>query len=201
MDQETEQKETTKNQSSKTNKILGIIGTVILAVLYLGAWYYALMFFTVLVIEGLHVNFNYAFGSFAASLIRVLGVAVFLSIIYLPIIYRKKTPLIGVLLAFALSIGYCVGFYVLDGVAVKKAKFSTEDWIAYPNVRPTLYYDLKKNYDLKGYTEEQVLELLGEPDDITPSGENMTYKYDDGKGNCTYVTFTDETLDYLYFID
>ena len=201
MGQEDEQRNITKEQTDKSNIDLNAVDRVFAIAVYLVVWGIALMFMLVFIGEGWHTDFSYAFGPVIAFLIRICGAAVFLSGIFFNIFYGKKIPIMGIVLVFILNVCFFGGILTLDNYAYRTAKFSTEDWIAHPNVRPTLYHDLDSSYNLHGFTEEQVIELLGEPDDIALSDEGVTYKYDDGRRNFTYVDFTNGAADDLYFIN
>ena len=54
---------------------------------------------------------------------------------------------------------------------VQSKKFNKESWTDYPDRRYKIVDDLKERIELKGKTQEDVQEILGEPDDIWELGE------------------------------
>lgn len=64
-------------------------------------------------------------------------------------------------------------------------KFATEKFIEYPNKRLLMYFDLVENYNIKGYSYEDIEKLLGKPYAIVMG----RYIYSDKYNNCVSVVF------------
>ena len=154
---------------------------------YAAIWYFALMFFFVTGIEGLHINFAFAYGAVFAYIYKFIGVAVFLSFFFLFAVSVKKKRIYPVLIAFALSIVLFISFIVLDNFAYSRIEFTTDAWVEYPMCRMALFDKFKEEYDIQGYSREEVISLLGQPDAISDS----TYIYSDGFGNGIYIAFSE----------
>ena len=145
-----------------------------------------------------YADVSYAFGRVAVILVVAIGIAVFMGIVYLPVLFRKKTVYIGLTLAIVLDLAAFGGLVAFSGAASGRIAFSTEDWVKYPGVRSTMFFnDLKDNYSIEGLSLNEVEKLLGEPDRISGS----EYVYGDGYGNRLDVYFgEDNSADRWEFI-
>ena len=63
--------------------------------------------------------------------------------------------------------------------------FTTENFIEHPNKRLDMFFDLLENYDIKGYSYEDIEKLLGKPDAIVMGN----YVYADKYHNSVNVVF------------
>ncbi len=172
-----------------------IVGYLIYCIPYLGMWMFAATFFAVAVNEGWHVDFGLVYGKPFSYIYRLFAVLIFVSPLLLPIVKRKRFYIVYFILPYLLSIMLFASVIALDNYADDKLTFSTEDWIEYPQLRPTLYENLKEKLDLNGYTKDEVELLLGQPSE---TGENV-YMYGDGNGNNVFVEFSDELVSDCYF--
>lgn len=178
-------------------RIIGyIIGYLAYYIPYLFIWLYAAAFFTVLENEGLHVDFGIAYGKPFSYIFRILSVLIFVSAFLLPFIKKKKFIAVYFILPYLLSAVLFASSIALDNHAADKMTFSTERWIEYPQLRPTMYEDFKENFNLDGYTKDEIELLLGQPSEAS---ENL-YIYGDGKGNNVYIEFRDGLAADCYFI-
>ena len=67
---------------------------------------------------------------------------------------KKFAPIFFVCVLF-------IGLYI--GANIDNSTFSQERWERYPDMRYYMIEDLEKKHTIIGMTEEEILELLGEP--------------------------------------
>ncbi len=68
--------------------------------------------------------------------------------------------------------------------------FTSEKCIECPAQRMNMYFDLVDSYDISGLSENELTELLGQPDRIY-TDEYKVYVYEDGYDNDTYFYLDD----------
>ena len=178
-------------------KISKIFLSVVLCIPYLIIWYFILMMASVGFSEGIIAVFKCAFGVWSVWAGLIFACVAFFSIIYLRL-FIKKEWIIHITAYLLTVIFFIMGIIFLNLGTKKFSEFSTEKWENYPEMRITMYFDLKDKYDIKGYTSERTEVLLGTPDKIADDG---TYIYDDRHGNSVYVEFEKGKATEIYVIE
>lgn len=138
-----------------------------------------------------HANFIMMYGVWSVAVIVIIAIAVFLSVVYIPLILKRKDLIINFLITTVLSIVFFQVFILFDNA---DAKFSTNNWIEYPESRLSMYHDLL-NHDIIGLPEHQVVSLMGEPDSITENGD---YVYGGGSHFFVYISFENGIADKIW---
>lgn len=78
-----------------------------------------------------------------------------------------------------MTIIFSITFILLGDAGTNKfSTFTSENWINYPMQRILMYPDLKKHYNIVGYSTNDIKTLLGEPEYIDSS---YTYLYESGR--------------------
>ncbi len=134
-----------------------------------------------------------AFGSAFVIALNVIGVIIFFSYVWCKILLKNRSKLKR-LLPYALTALYMIGTICFTFTAEAHfEKFTAENWISHPRQRASMAFDLMEGDKLLGFTEQKVLNTLGEPDKIMPNDENeMCYIYYNGvdDGNLLWFSFT-----------
>lgn len=66
--------------------------------------------------------------------------------------------------AFGISVAFVLAIIIASVAYHDKHTFSTSKWLGNPEERTAIVDDLLEKYELVGMSEENVLSLLGEPD-------------------------------------
>lgn len=136
------------------------------------------------------LNFGIKFGIFSAYYdafglgLVIFGFAaalvVFLSIFWLQYIF--KHTMVTAVSAFFLTVIFDVAAILILYAAMARFNvFTSEKWIECPAQRGTMYFDLVDSYDILGLSENELTELLGQPDRIY-TDEYKVYVYGNGYG-------------------
>ncbi|MGN1319368.1 MAG: hypothetical protein ACI4VF_10175 [Lachnospirales bacterium] len=156
---------------------------------------YLLFFFTIYYMGGFD-DIDYVFGKHIYIIIFIIAGLACTSIVYLRFFIKKEfrvqiTAIIATIVSGIIIYGMVI--YTKEVFSV----FSTDKFINHPSHRLTMYFDLAERYDIKGYSYEQVEELLGKPD----IPDDIYYTYLDGYGNNVSVVFENGkavTFQYYY---
>lgn len=165
-------------------KYRSVLITAMLIIIYAIVWCSIMCVLNVAYHEGVLSVISDAFGSWYA-----VGLAVFAGISMCSMIilrlFEKKEHKIQVI-AYTMTIIFCIAVAISVNVGTCKFNtFTTERWKSYPSRRLDMYWDLNETYNISGWTEDEIIVLLGNPDTIS----NETYVYCDGYGNSVYVYF------------
>lgn len=122
-----------------------------------------------------------AFGSAFVTVLNVVGLIIFFSYAWCRILL-KNTEKLKRLLPYALTALYVIGIIFFTFTAKARfEKFTAENWISHPRQRASMAFDLMEGDKLLGFTEQKVLNILGEPDEIMSNDKNeMCYIYNNG---------------------
>lgn len=145
--------------------------------------------------EGIFATYEAAFGKTFVVFGIITSTGVFLSIVWLRLLIGNR--LIAAVSAYALTIIFFISaLAVLNTATAKFSVFTKEDWTEFPKMRLVMYDNLVSQYNMVGYSESEIIALLGNPDEIT---ENGVYVYDAGYGNEVYIIFGENGVkDYRY---
>lgn len=164
-----------------------ILISILISIPFFILWYGISLVISIASSEGILSVFKDAYGKWSIYVGIALAILAFSSIFYARFIMNKEWKI--QLTAYLLTIIFCVaGILFLNIGESKFQTFSTQKWQQYPNRRPTMYDDFKKNYNINEYTIIEVEELLGKPNKIASDG---TYIYSDGYGNDVFIYFKD----------
>lgn len=90
----------------------------------------------------------------------------------------KKILLISISILISILI-------VLFAISYNNSKFTTENWISNPSLRYKMIETLEENYHLQGKTYQEIIDILGEPDEKWEHnfdvGHRVYFKYYIGK--------------------
>ncbi len=145
------------------------------------------------------LNFGIKFGIFSAYYdafglgLVIFGFAaaliVFLSIFWLQYIFKRT--IVTAVSAFFLTVIFDIAAILILYAAMARFNvFSSEKWIECPAQRMNMYFDLVDRYDISGLSENELTELLGQPDRIH-TDEYKVYVYEDGYDNEAYFYLGD----------
>lgn len=135
-------------------------------------------------VTDLFQDLDYVYGKYIYTIIYAVGALILLSVVYLRLFIKREIyiQVISLTLTFVFFIGiYVMNFHCDEVFSV----FTTEKFIEYPNKRLLMYFDLVENYNIKGYSYEDIEKLLGKPDAIVMG----RYIYSDKYNNCVSVVF------------
>lgn len=113
-------------------------------------------------------------------------------------LHRKlKRKWLSPIIAFAASVLFVVCSFKISSICCSKFNdFTPEKWAEYPRQRTRMMESLKENYDIIGMSRDEVVELLGNPDN--ESENSLAYKHNrsyieffftDGKLSNTHTTY------------
>lgn len=158
-----------KTQSIKT---MSIALRILLFLLYILFWISILAFCHLANINGMFYTFIDAWGQWSVYVGIIAAFLVFLSPIFF-VFLRKKSLHINATLIPVLCILLTIIFIFVSLTAffISASRFQTftkEKWEAFPRQRYIMLHDLKENYGIVGMDSQQITELLGDPDEITP---------------------------------
>ena len=147
--------------------------------------------------EGVLSVFGDAFGKWTEYTGWILSFLIFLSIVYLRLFFKKKKYVY--IISYTATFIFLIAATILLNIGESKfTRFTTDKWINYPERRISMYFDLSTQYNIEGYSKEEVSKLLGEPDDITNDNK---YIYDDRHGNAVYIQFNENKVSAIYNIE
>ena len=178
-------------------KYINIVKNVLLYSIFIFIW---LIIFSIAFIaskEGVISVFGDAFGKWTEYVGWTLSFLIFLSIVYLRLFCKKK-KYVYIISYIATFVFLIVATILLNIGESKFIQFTTDKWINYPERRMLMYFDLSTQYNIEGYSKEELSELLGEPDDITNDNK---YVYDDRHGNAVYIQFSENKVSAIYNIE
>ena len=98
---------------------------------------------------------------------------------------KKKIVILGVIVVIFAIIG-CFTLYF--GIF----QFTSERWLNEPDLRYLMIDDLQREYSMKEKTQQEVISILGEPDD--------TWEYDFEKGHYVYFIYYIGPTESMYSI-
>lgn len=151
---------------------------------YFIIWFFFIYILLICRSEGVFVGFDYVYGKYIYIILYIIGILFFLSIVYFRFFIKREIIIQFSSITFAIIFGVILYVMVLHCDMIFES-FSTEKFIQYHGRRLTMYFDLVENYDIKGYTYDEIEKLLGEPDVST----DKSYVYLDGYGNHVNVSF------------
>lgn len=147
-------------------------------------WFFFIYILLICRNEGVFVGFDYVYGKYIYIILYIIGTLLFLSIIYLRLLIKREVIIQFFSVILAITLGVILYVMVLHCDMIFQS-FSTEKFIQYPGRRLTMYFDLIENYDIKGYTYDEIEKLLGKPDIVS----DESYVYLDGYGNHVNISF------------
>ena len=160
----------------KTENII----TAIIYFVYFLLWCFIVSFAILVKHNGLFDVFRDAFGRWSLILGLLTAVLVMLSPTYLRKLLgcntnrrRLKISILSVTFTLAFVILSFMTFYL---ATLSFQKFTPEKWQMYPKERYIMIEDLKENHKIIGMEYSEVIELLGEPDALSPAGY-LSYSY------------------------
>lgn len=109
------------------------------------------------------------------ALLLSFGVVALLCFI-IPIIFRKKLKLrLPILLIIFSLLSAFINATSTVGSYVYLSHYTPEKWDKYPDVRYCMQSSLERQHELVGKTEQEIIELLGEPENIA---DDYCYRYE-----------------------
>lgn len=145
-----------------------------------------LFIYNIMQVTDLFLDLDYVYGEHIYTIIYIVGALVLLSVVYLRLFIKREIyiQVISLTLTFVFFISiYIMNLHCDEVFSV----FTTENFIEHPNKRLDMFFDLLENYDIKGYSYEDIEKLLGKPDAVVMS----RYIYSDKYNNCVSVIFKD----------
>ncbi len=162
-----------------------VLKTILRCVPIFLLWGFICLFiYDIMQITDLFFDLDYVYGKYIYTIIYIVGALVLLSVLYLRLFIKREIyiQVISLTLTFVFFIGiYIMNLHCDEVFSV----FTTEKFIEYPNKRLDMFFDLLENYDIKGYSYEDIEKLLGKPDAIVMG----RYIYSDKHNNSVSVIF------------
>ena len=119
-------------------------------------------------------------GRFHYGVLKNVFFAIWIAGIIVPVLFYKKMKSIWMLplyMLLAIFVATTINYGVLDGVADYVSVYTREKWDKYPSVRYCMIDSLNEQYKFIGMTEQELKNVIGEPDRITEKDGNIIYKY------------------------
>lgn len=174
-----------------------IIKEILFLIAYLAMWIFAMLFYTFLNEEGFRVDYGIAYGNIIKIIYMLIVGFVFFSFIIIKVLYKKCPDWIRYIVSFSLSIILFISVMQIDKYTVNNMEFSKTMWEKHPQTRMVLYEKIEQNYNIYTYSKQEVVDLLGTPDDV----DNQVFIYSDGNGNDIYIYFKDDIVCDMYAFD
>lgn len=172
------------------------IKEILFLIPYSAMWFFAVLFYNFLNNEGLRIDYGIAYGSAAKILCILLAVLIFFSFIIIKVLHKQAPDWIRYIVAFTLSIILFASIILIDKYTSENMQFSKTIWENHPHTRMFFYEKIKENFDIYTYSEQDIINLLGEPDEF----DNNMFTYNDGNGNAIYIKFKENIAYDMYMI-
>ena len=155
---------------NKKKLILNILYTIVLIIGWAG----------IISVSYLQYMFSPMFTHLGNGILVFITAIIYILVFVLPILFRKRiTKYFSLPLSFLI---FTIISVVLVGSILAVAKgyiseFNEKKWSNNEGLRTYMVEDLEEEHIIVGMTDKEVLELLGEPDDIWELSEKERYAY------------------------
>ena len=162
-----------------------VLKTILHCVPIFVLWGFICLFiYNIMQVTDLFLDLDYVYGKHIYTIIYIVGALVLLSVVYLRLFIKREIYI--QVSSLTLTFVFFISIYIMNLHCDEVfRKFTTEKFIEHPNKRLLMYFDLLENYDIKGYSYEDIEKLLGKPDAIIKD----KYIYADKYHNCVNVVF------------
>ncbi len=156
-----------------------IVKNIVMSTILVLVWIFILFMFFILTIMNDIISY------FCGGIFKYVFAAVFLSGLLVPVIFRKRIkkycslPLALIIFAVFSALVNCFMYLGIKGYI---SDFSREKWDLYEKLRIHMIGDFENENELKGKSEEEIKDLLGEPANIVYDKDAFRYEYYIGDG-------------------
>ncbi len=172
------------------DKITLMIYRVLTLLIFIGILWIIVTVAFVAYNEGVLSVLQDTFGKWINCVMILMCLVCFSSVIWLRFLVKKERYVY--ITAYLLVIIFSLLTFALINIGDRKfSEFSVDKWAKYPERRITMYFDLIERYDVIGSSQTEVIELLGEPSEVT---NYNTFIYSDRYGNEIYIEFKDKRV-------
>lgn len=161
-------------------KIINIILSVILIMLWMGI---CMVSFFLLLISDIINHFE-------NGILIYFFIVIYILALILPVIFRKKLSIaksIPLTMIVSAVIAIVINTITFLGVYFYISEYSREKWDEYPRLRIHMIKDLEREQQIIGMTEDEIIGILGEPEDIPGVGKQRFEYYAGDSGYDPYT--------------